>query len=400
MKKEKRKIFNMVDLFKKNIYISDVCSVVKRYRHNQIVHNLIRDVKEVDSILEFGDFAEIIRDYKKNTHVGFEFADLRYSGESRLYGHLDMLYKYAGLEKVNYFAFPKVEHGVNPTIDKMPKNVIDFYSNFLYQGQYKVKQIHGVNRYKPVFSIGPYIHYAESMYSDDICSNLKNKWGKTLVVFPFHNFEKATSFANDTVFVDYVMDVLAKQFDTVIVSVYWNDVDLNLYKQFQSRGAILVSSGFRGDKNFIKRLKTIIGLSDCVCGNAFGTHIGYAMYLKKPFVFIDNNLVFGYTDKTFSEDQKNILNYTNERVKAAFGINSYNNSCNLQQEIYTYFWGGNNLIKSRDELRSIIFVGEEILLRSHGYISKFDESVKALLNNSDLPAEQLSQLRRSIFEPE
>ena len=88
------------------------------------------------------------------------------------------------------------------------------------------------------------------------------------------------------------MNVLAKQYDTVMVSVYWNDVESKLYGMFEKCGAILVSSGFRGDKAFISRLKTLISLSDCVCGNAFGTHIGYAMYLNKPFIYINNDLIF------------------------------------------------------------------------------------------------------------
>lgn len=385
------------ELVKKNIYISDICSAIKRYEHNRIVHSLIRDTSEIDPIKNYSSFKDIIRYYKNHNQNEFEFADLRYSGESRLYGHLDALYKYVGITKTNYLAFPKVEHGVNPTIDAVPKDKIQFYSNFIFQSNYKKNQIHSINKLKPVFSVGPYIHYANLVYDKNEYVKIKEQFGKILLVFPFHTFEKTTSNASNEIFVNYVMNVLAKQYDTVMVSVYWNDVESKLYGMFEKCGAILVSSGFRGDKAFISRLKTLISLSDCVCGNAFGTHIGYAMYLNKPFIYINNDLIFEYSNQKFSEKQTETLQKTNQIVEEAFSVNAKNSNCTVKQrQMYDYFWGGNDCIKTQQEMEAIIKIGENILTLSHGNTSKFDNAVEYLLSDSELSEIQREQLLDSL----
>lgn len=377
-----------------NIYVSNIISSINRFKHNRIVHKLISEVEQIDSISSYKQFGDVIINNKKLNSNDFEYADLRYYGESLLYGHLDALYEYAGAGKPNYFAFPKMEHGANPTIDPVPQSIISKYPTFIYQSKYKSNQIHNVNELKPVFSIGPYVHYAKSIYNSDCMSNLKMKYGKILLVFPFHNFEKSISTAKDDIFVKYVMKNLAKDYDTVFVCAYWNDIDLKIYQIFKSEGAVLVSCGFRGDKNFINRLKTIIELSDAVCGNSFGTHIGYALYLDKPYYHIDNNLVFGYKEKEFSDEQKTTLGLLSKELQEAFGTHRRN--IDLQTSLFKRYWGGKDEIKSQAEIRSILSVGNVILKHSMGCTNRFDNVVQNLLNGDFLSSQEMCQLRSSL----
>ena len=307
-----------------------------------------------------------------------------YAADSKMYGHIEAIYKYAGMTtSINYIAFSKVEHGTFVPTNGMNKELINLHCNILLMGSYKSELVHKINPLKPVFTVGPYIYYAEPIYSDDLILKMKSKYGKTLLVFPSHSYEGCGTEQNDIAFVNYVMNVVAKSYDTVIVSVYWNDIEDNVFKLFEDAGAILVSSGFRGDPNFIRRLKTLFLLADGVCGDSFGTHIGYSLFMKKKFSYFDANIqmVNKGGEKTRELEQ---INELQTWVKKCFLNNSTGYLPNDQYYRYEAMWGGFKAIKSISDMKDIIFIGEEIIRRSRGFTFLFDKTVKEMLFDGSL----------------
>lgn len=386
---------NIKSLIEKNIYLYDAAAMMLKFGRNMVVSNLIDDVCKIDSIRNYDEFSYIIKKYKEIYGEQYLFMMTRYGKDSRLYGHLDTLYEYSKRNtETNYRAFSNVEHGTFLPTNGISPEWINFHGNTLLMGTYKSDLIHKINPLKPVFTVGPYIHYASPIYNTEELQGIKKKYGKTLLVFPSHSCEECGVSQDDIKFVDYVMSILAQDFDTVLVCVYWNDVNQHIFKMFQTAGAILVSNGFRGDINFIKRQKTLFMLSDEVCSNSFGTHIGYTIYEKKPFHYYDaNTRLEAKTDTVKSE-----LGQINELHSWTRECFEGNVKCELnesQNARYESMWGSRE-IKTPEELNDIISLGEMILNRSKGFISKFDGIVMDLLHDNSLTNGQLLELKKSL----
>ena len=385
------------NLIHKNIYISDFFTRVKGIKQNAVVNSLQEKVKDIDSIKDYSKFAQVIRECVPK---GSALTIRCYGGESLLYGHLHALYKYAGIDtKPNIRAFAKLEHGIDSYASKCSPEDINFVENYIFQGSYKKEQIHSLNPYRPVFTIGPYINYAQEIYTQQEMVRLKERFGKTLLVFPFHCYEFSKGFYDDKKFVSYVMNDLAKDFDTVLISVYWNDVDDPIYSKFKIMGAKLVSSGFRGDPNFINRQKTIFQLSDAVCGNSFGTQIGYAMCLDKPYMYIDTGL--SYIDKMHRRTEVELAHHQSFDLSLRQAVSDFvpanSETIKKRECLYSKYWGGNSELKTQSEIRAILNLGQYIFDKSHGTQSKFDAIVKEILNKPELISEKMyEQLIKSL----
>ena len=388
---------NIKSMVSKNAYLYEMVAKIGYRSENAYVSSLIKDAGSIDSIKDYHDFMRIIVDYKKNKDDHFVYMIRSYFADSRMYGHLEALYRYAKVNKpVNYYAFSMVEHGTFVPTNGIDKKLLDLHSNILLMGSYKSANIHRVNPYKPVFVVGPYIHYAEPVYQKSRIEELKNTFGKTLLVFPNHTYEGCGSEQNDAAFVEYVMKRIAKDYDTVLVSVYWNDVEKNVFHMFEQAGAKLVSSGFRGDVNFIRRLKTLFILADGVCSNSFGTHVGYSIFEGKRFKYFESNvcLINQGIDVDNSElregdDLRNWVRLCFENNESGF----------LPQEQYSRYesmWGGKNAIKSEENMKDILLIGETIIKRSKGFTRTFDKIVRDLLKDGTLGENQLRLLHDAL----
>lgn len=366
----------LVKKIKQNIPFVILVNKIKFFSKNKKMSKWIKQFEKIDSILDFETFKNSINMMLNDKNLKKPYMIQGYATESLLYGHFNSLCRYALNTKGEFYYLPKIEHGVNPDISVVPNNEIERFSNFIFQSDYKAEQIHSVDALKPVFILGPYIHYAEFVYSEDKMHEIKKSLGKTLLVFPFHNFEFSSSKSDDETFVNYIMDNYEKKYDTILVSVYWNDVNDKMYKLFEERGAKLVSSGFRGDKNFIDRLKTILYLSDDVCGNAFGTHIGYALYMNKRYFHIKTDRIFK-DEKTGEIAKSNTKSYD----QALCDLFQYENieNCNLNnKEIKQFiekYWGKEKDIKSPKEIHEIIDICKHIYDDSKGYSNKYNDVV-------------------------
>lgn len=273
--------------------------------------------------------------------------------DSNLYGHYCTLKYYTGLKCFDFL----IEHGLYigshvpyATYLKTTKRIITFSKN-------REDHLRSAGIDKPILTIGPYIHYAETLLSDLELRELKASHGKILTVFPSHSSEGYNVNTNHKKFLQ-VIENISEDFDSVFICVYFKDIQENKHiKEYVNRGYKIVTAGHRYELNFLSRLKAIIELSDYTLSNTVGTHTGYCIYLNKPhYIF---NQTVSYTDEKGKVSKEYRTEYeieqmVSEQVEIANAFKEYKPKITkTQRKVVEKYWGISE-IKSKEELRSQI----------------------------------------------
>ena len=183
---------------------------------------------------------------------------------------------------------------------------------------------------KTVYSVGPYISYVNTHISEDKIKRIKSRLGRTVVVFPNHSIERRVSSDSSQKFKNFIKS-LFETHNTVLVCMYWKDIQLNRYKQYTEMGCKIVTAGHRADSNFINRLKTIISIADYSVSNAIGTHVGYCIKMGVPHkIHLEEHEIDG-----LSLDKKDLYKALDTHKKII---------TEEQLEIVERYWG-KNIIK-------------------------------------------------------
>lgn len=293
------------------------------------------------------DYKNII---KNRRHICYE----TYRGNS-FYGIGPVLRKFALYDKpINAC----IEHGVyfgdyvNPqeTYETNMPAVLTFSKN-------RKKHIRKLCS-KPVFCIGPYINYAELAYEDIEIDKIKDQFGKTLLVFPAHSIDRVDSKFDLEEFMDYIEALKSRDnFKTILVCLYWKDIELNRDIPYLNRGFKVITAGHRNDPEFLSRLKTFITISDYTISNSVGTHVGYCISLGKPHhIFEQKKDYVGYTGNDTNDEllntESNIRSLEIKEVLDAFSEYSHYITEN-QKYICNKYWGIDD-IKNHKEIRLIL----------------------------------------------
>ncbi|MZL68892.1 MULTISPECIES: hypothetical protein [Eubacteriales] len=370
-----------------NYFLSDFLRDKLLKKENQKVLGFISFISQVDSIGDYQSFEIAMKEMEKlYTDKRFIFSVKRAFGESLLYGHLHAIAEYAKLSDEEIRYFPIMEHGVDFwEMVKKPS-----YPR-VFQGKYLRSKWRELNKGVPAFYIGPYIYYAKSTYSKEKICALKRENGKTLLIVPAHTHEMAEQSYDMKKFVNTIMQKYSDHYDTIMVLAYWADLKYDLYSLFQKAGAKLVSAGFRGDPNFISRLKTLLLLADTIVGNDLGTFIGYGFFLGKDVYLIENDVKLNLYDTKLGTDdivyQNNLQLFLN-----AFGSEI---SKGRQAFLCNQFWG-NEEIKSPCEVRDIFQVNQCVLKKAKGQINAIPKAVNACIHSDELTHSQRELLLASI----
>ena len=114
--------------------------------------------------------------------------------------------------------------------------------------------------------------------------------------------------------------------------------------------------------NFLKRLKSIIELSDMTMSNSIATHIGYCLYMNKPH-YVDLSQSINRIQENNDRQAKLVMdNEKNSQktfkdneniIKLSELFSDFN--CKItkeQQELVSYLWGFNE-VKSPEELKKL-----------------------------------------------
>ncbi|KAF0819047.1 hypothetical protein KIS4809_2339 [Bacillus sp. ZZV12-4809] len=288
---------------------------------------------------EIWDYEEISKDIKMFLEDT--------SPDGTLYGILHSIKKYSKIQKkVNMY----VEHGLYFG-NLVRENSIDSIYNGTITFSNHRKNIISQKTNKRIVTIGPYIHYAEDYYKKEKFNNIKSKFGRTLLFFPPHSIKDQNSNYSITN-VCKRLNQFKSEYKTIMVCLYYKDVNNGLGKLFEDEGFTVVSAGHFYDYNFLSRLKSIIKLADHTISMAIGTHIGYCIYLGKPHEIINidrESTVLGESNRLFNNiKEKGIEDRGEDYLKVfkededALLENFYNkgNAVNIkQQEICNKYWG-------------------------------------------------------------
>ena len=201
----------------------------------------------------------------------------------------------------------------------------------------------------PVFCVGPYIHYADSFYSEDEILREKKKNGKTLLFFPTHGTERDNLSFEIEKFRRYLKS-MEEKYDTILVNAFWWNLNEPLFEALQSDGYRIVSAGFREDLRFMSRLKTLILLADHVAGDSVGTHIGYCVECGVPFGFVSLGTTISSTVEKENRDTQFVTRHMQRIEKAFYESETITEE---QKRICDYYWGLGS-VKTKEELKEIV----------------------------------------------
>jgi hypothetical protein len=132
---------------------------------------------------------------------------------------------------------------------------------------------------------------------------------------------------------------LKPQFETIMVCLYYMDIQKGKHKPFKEKGYTIVCNGSRFDMNFISRHRDIIELADVTMSNGIGTHIGYSIALNRPHYYFKQNMEQTIDPSRPSEipEQEFRIEFEKDFVKT-FGKFTYEIT-EEQKQFVRYYWG-------------------------------------------------------------
>lgn len=166
----------------------------------------------VDSIDDIDGFAETLKPALSRDKI---YSANLYGGDSYFYGYYDELLRYAGRSRGKITLIPDFEHGIRFT--GVMRKYEKYSLSYACQGRNRMHEIHDIDPWKIIFSIGPYIHYARDIYDKAKFNKLKAELGKTLLVMPSHTCEETQNAEVNADITQTVMKKYCNRYDTVLV---------------------------------------------------------------------------------------------------------------------------------------------------------------------------------------
>lgn len=204
---------------------------------------------------------------------------------------------------------------------------------------------------KTIYKLGPHIEYVDSLLDEKELNTLKAELGTVLLAIPTHSIE---SHKLEFDYEGWISEIkkIGKDYDTIIVNVYFQDVVFGRHKHYLDAGLRVVTSGHRSDMNFLPRLKSIIMLSDMTMSNRYSTPVGYCLHLNKPHYIYQQEMEFKTTEEALEFHANTKIN---KEEKYADAFNVYSTEITPRQwEIYNNVWGGRESLKTPEELNEIL----------------------------------------------
>lgn len=306
----------------------------------------IRDVKYREKLNLF--------DYQ-NLAKPLPFYPIEPVRDSNYYGYAQAIKNFLGKAKLSGYA---LEHGLYLG-NYVPKaSYLRTTESIITFSEYRKQNIRNNGINKKVIDIGPYIHYADSLLDDESLKIMKKNLGKVLLVFPSHSNIHYSVQVNSDFFIKKIKDI-AKGYDSVLVCLYYKDIQNGNYIPYKNAGFKIVTAGHYLDINFVRRLKTIILLADFTISNEIGTNLGYCICLGRPHYVIKQE-VHRYTDKNIeitastyrNKDEQMTLNSALNEIYDAFSVRETKIS-SKQYQVVDKYWGLSS-IRSKETLTKLL----------------------------------------------
>jgi hypothetical protein len=342
-------------------------------RNNKIIYNVYHRLRLIKNLRNKKKFLEFKDCLMKNRFKGLEFISelalkpLFWEREkfktNEKYSHDIALKTYCN-QSIGEPLSKIIEHGIviNKHLIENANNYAGCMGNIVMsraRAEFLISQ--GI----PSIAIGPYIHYARSIFKTDELKYIKNKMGKTLLYFPSHStsftsVEDSYKFIND----DIKVATEGEEFDTVLICGYFIDINNGLFDNITKEDNYkFISCGDRCGPLFLSLLKTYILLADIVASNTIGTQTGYSLFFNKPYWVIGNTDITRYYDGSMNKVEEEINAMHKELIGdmeiTYLEYENYfrNKSYDIDHKTYkltSLFWGFDD-IKTEGQLRNIIY---------------------------------------------
>lgn len=261
-------------------YLPD--SIIRYYHRISLERKICRHKKEVAKRekMSIFDYYELSADMPYVTREKFQ---------NGFYGLDKIIKKYERIDK-NTVLDGYIEHGLYYDNSIEP---IEISGNNLWTlGEERREYLGQYMDISKVHSIGPYIIYADDLYSEITLAEMRKGLGKTLLVFPTHSTHWNDTSFDISEFIKEIKRIKEEYaFETVLVSIYWKDVLRGMAEKYEESGFKVCTSGHIFDDNFMSRQKSIIKLADMCMGNGIGTQIGYCIALGKSYYYYPMKIV-------------------------------------------------------------------------------------------------------------
>ncbi len=339
--------------------------------NRRAMDDLVARCTSIDSIQD----VEALRQFRhmiEKDDVPYFTTDANWSN-SHIYGIWDSLF---GNTAIPLWFTPSVEHGLIFYSEIFTDTRYTARPAIATFGDYRRKVIRG-HTDRPIFTVGPYIHYAKPYYNAKIFASLKAQMGRTLLVFPTHSTNDSSITQDQERFIKEV-DHAASDFDTVLVSAFWWNVDDPLIYALENRGYHIASAGFRDDVQFLSRLRTMIELADVAVGDSMGTHVGYVLSMGKPYYHMNmGTRIYSIEQREWGMDPKEKLK---EDILASLSATDYD--VRKVMALSEPYWGY-SYERTREDLRIMTELSCEIGRRSGGWVSRFGSTARKMLAQMD-----------------
>ena len=332
--------------------------------------DLLEDISEFKKVSK-----EAIRLYKEEkmvlVHHGF-------CSEGRYYGNLHSLIRYAGISEEEICYFPEVSHNA---VEPIWSSSFQYKTAVVMSGTYYRKKIHERYPYVPVFSVGPFIHYAKGIYSKDKINEIKKKYGKILLAFLPHTIESVERLYNSKKFIDDILRKYKEVYESIWLCVYWADVNNSICEYAEEKGIHVVSAGFRFDDKFDCRLKSIFEIADAIVCGDLGTFVNYAIYMDKPIGRIDTKCITAIgKEHFFSLEEKVEYGEVDDILfrEQFYRFIDNNIKKTEEQKQWMNCMAGFDQIRSKEYIRNIFQISKDIVCLSEGDLCKYPLAVREM----------------------
>ena len=380
---EKAKIFNYI------LYQGHMPKIVEytnseneeEKAHNDILRYYIEESSKYDlleSITEFKNLAKKAIEEAKEHNYALNYKTRGDEEEGYRYGNLQTLLKYAGIEKKEGVYVPTVSHMLSA---KIFTPIFAHKTSVIFSGDYYKNLIHIRAPWVPVFTVGPFIHYAQGIYDRNKMNEKKRNIGKMLLAFLPHTLENSKRYYDRKQFIDYALRRFRGSFDSIWLCVYFVDINDDVCEYAQNLGIHVVSAGFRFDPMFNDRLKSIIQLSDAVVCGDIGGFLTYSIYMKKPIARINISDETSILDAQCNNNIEKIIQKTDDCIEFErdfYRIFDENPIASDEHVRWMDSLAGYSLIRDKEYIRNIFSISEDIWNESEGNYRMYPDSVRKM----------------------
>jgi hypothetical protein len=315
-----------------------------------------------------------IRSKMARDHIEQRFPD-RVQSAARIYGIKEALFG----DQAARLDTPAIEHGL--FLGSHISRADTLYSGAATYASFSSFRREQIQKYRnvPVFAVGPYLSYARPFYGSQRQAEEKRSLGRTLLVYPAHSTHDSRLDSDAERF--QWLKRAARGFDSVLVNVYWWDINELYVDHLEAQGYRIVCAGLMHDRNFLARQRTILRLADHVVSDGIGTHIGYAVSEGRPFSLVSNIHEAKTTERRPPNERLNrsqVASHAAINTELADAFTNAETIGTRQHDIVNYYWGLDQR-KSQDELEAIRSITADLIRQTGGFAALVPTAARRLL---------------------